>query len=200
MNKLIIFALVAIIIYHLFLKEGFEPQKTNCSLYVIPQLCNNYKTKGCAINPNKVMGDNQDLCICADPSKGCEPKTAKVSMDRASILNRMLQIQEAKLAPIRKAYEDFIKSYNDWNNEKEDTTKKAKWNTVLQTYTTYISLKPGAAKGGLSNDPDVVIINQGVKKDGTFNFGGETEMLFEVLGDEYKDLYTKYEMMVRQGM
>jgi hypothetical protein len=199
MNKLIIFALVAIIFYHLFIKEGFA-QKTNCSLYTIPQLCNTYKSKGCAINPNKVMGDNKDFCICTDPSKGCEEKKAEVSMDRASILNRMLEIQEAKLNPIRKAYEDFIKSYNDWNNEKEETAKKAKWNTVIQTYTTYISLKPGAGKGGLSTDPDVVVINQGVKKDGTFNFGGETEMLFQVLGDEYKKLYTRYEMMVRQGI
>ena len=150
MNKIIIFALVAIIFYHLFIKEGFA-QKTNCSLYTIPQLCNIYKSKGCSINPNKVMGDNKDFCICTDPSKGCEEK-------------------------------------------------KAKWNTVIQTYTTYISLKPGAAKGGLSTDPDVVVINQGIKKDGTFNFGGETEMLFQVLGDEYKKLYTRYEMMVRQGI
>ena len=201
MNKLIILALLAIIGYHLFLKEGFnQPQMTNCSLYVIPQLCSRNKTRGCALNPNKVMGDDQDVCICADPSKGCQQKTSKVSMDRASILNRMLEIQEAKLGPIRKAYEDFIKSYNDWNNEKDEIEKKAKWNTVIQTYTTYISLKPGAAKGGLPSDADVVVISQGVQKDGKFKFGGNRRMLFQVLGDEYKDLYTKYENMVRQGM
>jgi len=199
MNKLIVFAIVAIIVYHLFLKEGFEVQKTNCSLYVIPQLCNSNKTKGCVINPNRTDA-NLDYCICADPSKGCELKTAKISMDRASLLKRMLEIQEAKLGPIRKAYEDFIKSYNDWNIEKDEMLKKAKWNDVLQKYTSYMSLKPGASKGGLPTDADVIILNQGVQKDGKFKFGGNRKMLFEVLGEEYRDLYTKYENMVRQGM
>ena len=68
-EKLIIFTLVAFVSYHMFLKEGFEVQKTNCSLYPIAQLCESYKTKGCAINPNK--GDDQDFCICSEPSKGC---------------------------------------------------------------------------------------------------------------------------------
>jgi hypothetical protein len=203
MNKLIILALVAIIGYHMFLKERFEVQKTNCSLYPIGFLCDQYKTKGCAINPNKVMGDSQDFCICADPSKGCEKKTDKISMDRASILNRMLEIQEAKLAPIRKAYNDFITSYNDWNNTVNKSYNDLKWNKVLRTYNAYLAVKPGAAKGGLPNDPDVIILSQGIKKDGNFNFAGgleEREILFKVLGDEYKDLYTRYEMMIRQGM
>ena len=68
-EKLIIFTLVAFVAYHMFLKERFEVQKTDCSLYPIGFLCDQYKTKGCSINTNK--GDGQNFCICTDPSKGC---------------------------------------------------------------------------------------------------------------------------------
>ncbi len=111
MNKLIIFALVAIIVYHLFLKEGFEPQKTNCSLYVIPQLCNRNKTRGCALNPNKVMGDEQDLCICADPSKGCETKENKVKISYDKLLNAYNEYQKDKSQSNRQRWVDAWKEY-----------------------------------------------------------------------------------------
>jgi hypothetical protein len=73
MNTVVIFALILFVSYHLFLKESFEVQKTNCSLYPIPQLCSQYKNKGCElINTSKIMGE--DKCTCTDPSKGCELK------------------------------------------------------------------------------------------------------------------------------
>ena len=81
-EKIIIFALVAFVAYHLFIKEGFEVQKTRCSSYPIPQLCVQYKSKGCDLNPNKVMWDAQDLCICKDPSKDCDDKPASKPMTK----------------------------------------------------------------------------------------------------------------------
>ena len=199
-EKIIIYALVAFVAYHLFIKEGFEVQKTRCSSYPIPQLCVQYKSKGCDLNPNKVAGDNQDLCICKDPSKGCDDKPSAKPMTKQEILKRMLEIQEAKLAPIRNSYNDLMTSRKDWENEKNETLKTSKYNTVVQKYNTYISLKPGAGKGGLPNDPDVIILNQGVQKDGKFKFASDRSSLFAVLGNEYKDLYTKYENMIRRGM
>ena len=71
-EKLIIFTLVAFVSYHLFLKERFEVQKTNCSLYPIESLCESYKTKGCAVNKDRTM--NPDYCICSNPSLGCDSK------------------------------------------------------------------------------------------------------------------------------
>lgn len=198
-EKIIIFALVAFVAYHLFIKEGFEAQKTNCSLYPIPQLCVQYNSKGCALNPNKVMGDNQSVCICADPSKGCDANPSSKPMTKEEILKRMLEIQEAKLAPIRNASDNFFKTRADWQNEKDATLKKAKETALVQSYNTYVSLKPGAPRGGLPNDPDVIIASQGVQKDGKFKFAGNRTALFQVLGNDYKDLYTKYENMVRLG-
>jgi hypothetical protein len=201
-EKLIIFALVAFVSYHLFIKEGFEVQKTRCQLNVIPGTCdeNTYaSSKGCKLNQNRTDA-NPDYCICADPSKGCEVKTTKsASQTKTEILKRMLEIQEAKLAPIRNASDNFFKTRADWQNEKDATLKKAKETALEQSYNTYVFLKPGAPRGGLPNDIDVIIASQGVQKDGKFKFAGNRRELFQVLGNEYKDLYTKYVSMVRLG-
>jgi hypothetical protein len=198
-EKLIIFALLAFVVYNIFLKEGFQPQKTNCSVYPLENLCQNAKNRGCIINKNRTES-NPDLCICNDPEK-CQINIKKTkSQSKTDILNRMLKIQDARLNPILNAYNNFDAAYTDWNNTTDKEGKELKWDKVLKTYYDYLAVKPGAAEGGLPNDPDVIILNQGVQKDGTFKFAGSTGSLFQLLGNEYKDLYTKYEMMLRQGM
>jgi hypothetical protein len=198
-EKLIIFAFVAFVAYCLFLKEGFQVQKTNCSLYPLENLCQGVKSRGCIINTNRTE-DNPDLCICTDPEK-CQVKTKKTtSQIKTEMLNRMFEIQEDRLAPIRDLYDNFITSYNDWNRTIDKESKDLKWDKVLKNYNNYLEVKPGAAKGGLPNDPDVIILNQGIQKDGTIKFAGDRNSLFSLLGNEYKDLYTRYEMMLRQGM
>jgi hypothetical protein len=111
-EKLIIFTLVAFVAYHMFLKERFEVQKTDCSLYPIALLCEAYETKGCSINPNKVMGDDQDFCICSDPSKGCNIDTQDKS---------------------KQAYDNLLKAYDEWTKNKTQSNKD-KWSEAWKKF------------------------------------------------------------------
>jgi len=104
-EKLIIFALVAFVAYYAFFqKEGFGAQQTNCSSYPIGFLCKQYESKGCSINPNR-SDANPDFCICADPSKGCNPDTGN---------------------KVKQAYDNLLKAQQEYQKNQTQSNKD-KW-------------------------------------------------------------------------
>ncbi len=116
MNKLIIFALIAIIGYHFFLKEGFhQPQKTNCSLYIVDSTCKSYADKGCMVN-NSRTESNPDFCICdpskcTDKSKCCEKKENKVRIAYDKLFNAYNEYQKNKSSSNRQRWTDAWNEY-----------------------------------------------------------------------------------------